>query len=249
MMIPQEPGTPGAATDITDNVVGLMTNGVLLDTHEQTWAYDSCDGHSDKSHQYHYHIPPICYLKDMGVPTPAADNWWIADNGSEVRTYAEMSDQWPSTGSSPVIGFARDGFPIYGLYDADGNIQRSKVFGGDLDECNGKEDSNGYGYYITAEPPFVPTCLKGSIGSFAFAATDIACPKGGISNTIVGVTAPPTLDVGDALDDVPTGGGETTGGEDVAEADESEEESAAFAKVPIFSALVAILGSTAAFFV
>jgi len=226
MMIPQEPGTPGDATEIKDNVVGLMSNGVLLDTHEQTWSYDSCNGHSDKMHQYHYHIPPICYLKSMGVATPEKADWWMADNGSEVRAYDEMTAQWPSTGSSPVIGYARDGFPIYGLYDTDGNIQRSKMYGGDLDECNGKEDSNGYGYYITAEPPFVPTCLRGSIGSFAFAPTDIACPKEGITNSIEGLSA--------STEEV------------VTDNTEKEDDSGAYAKVPIFSALVT---ATVAFFV
>ena len=183
MMIPQDPGTPGEATKITDNVVGLMTNGVLLDVHEQTWSYDMCNGHSDTKHQYHYHLPPTCFLKSMGIAVPDS-NWWIADSGNEVRPYEEMSAQWPSTGSSPIVGWARDGFPIYALYDAAGNIQRSQFYGGELDECNGKEDSRGYAYYITAEPPFVPTCLRGTIGSFAYAPTSMACPKEGISNSV-----------------------------------------------------------------
>ena len=37
MLIPQEPGAPVSedeAIPITDNVVGIMSNGVLLDTHE-----------------------------------------------------------------------------------------------------------------------------------------------------------------------------------------------------------------------
>lgn len=235
MMIPQEPGTPGDVSVIEDDVVGVMSNGVLLDTHEQTWSYDSCNGHSDKNHQYHYHIPPICYLKSMGVPTPANANWWMAEDLSEVRAFKDMTAQWPSTGSSPVIGFARDGFPIYGLYDADGNIQISEEYGGDLDECNGKTDSNGYGYYLTATPPFVPTCLRGSIGSFAYAATDIACPKQGITNSVQGltVTAP----------EPGTPAPEPENPVDTEEADES----GAYAKVPIFSALVT--GAAAALFV
>jgi len=237
MMIPQNPGTPGTPTNIKDNVVGLMSNGVLLDTHEQTWSYDSCNGHSDKAHQYHYHIPPICYLSAMGVPTPESANWWMADDGSEVRAFGEMADQWPSTGSSPVIGFARDGFPIYGLYDSENNIQRSQMYGGDLDECNGKEDGSGnYGYYITAEPPFVPTCLRGSIGSFAYAPTDIMCPKKGIT-TSVGILA--EAEEEEAEKDSGTYANVE------AEEEEAEKDSGAYANVPVFSALVVI----AAFFV
>ena len=115
MMIPQVPGTPGEAKTIEDGVVGLMTNGVLLDTHEQTWSYDECTGHSDTKHQYHYHLPPTCFLKSMGVAVPEDSDWWM--NDEKVRLYEEMSAQWPSTGSSPVVGFARDGFPIKALYD------------------------------------------------------------------------------------------------------------------------------------
>lgn len=174
-----------------DDVVGIMTNGVLLDSHSQTWSYDSCNGHSDTKHQYHYHIPPVCYLQSMGVAAPSSSDWWIDPEKAEVRAYSEMAAQFPATASpSPVVGFARDGFPIYALYDAEGNLQRSMRFGGDLDECNGKEDANGYGYYITAEPPFVPACLRGAVGSFSHATTDIACPRMGITNVIEGVASP-----------------------------------------------------------
>lgn len=183
MMIPQDPGSPGEAKTIEDGVVGLMTNGVLLDTHESTWSYDQCIGHSDTKHQYHYHLPPLCFLKSMGVSVPEDSNWWIGDD-EKVRLYEEMSAQWPSTGSSPVVGFARDGFPIKALYDSSGTLQRSKVYDGELDECNGKTDSDGYAYYLTAEPPFVPTCLRGDIGSFSYAPSNIACPKDGITNVV-----------------------------------------------------------------
>eukprot|EP00804_Cyclotella_cryptica_P024473 CCRYP_017553-RC/>CCRYP_017553-RC protein AED:0.36 eAED:0.36 QI:361/1/1/1/1/1/2/205/266 len=187
MLIPQDPGVPVSedeATPITDNVAGIMSNGVLVDTHQQTWSYDTCTGHSDTKGQYHYHIPPICYLKAMGVTVPDNANWWIQDNGYEVRPYDEMSNQFESKGSSPVVGFARDGFPIYALYDMENTLQRSKAYGGDLDKCNGKIGKDGlYAYYITAEPPFVPTCLRGTIGSFSYAPTDIVCPRKGITNS------------------------------------------------------------------
>lgn len=223
MMIPEAPAALDSATKITDDVVGLMTNGVLLDSHSQTWSYDMCNGHSDKKHQYHYHIPPICYLKSMGVTVPDSHKWWIHDNGNEVRPFEEMADQFPKTGSSPVVGFARDGFPIYALYDSAGNLQRSGLYGGGLDECNGKEDSNGYAYYITAEPPFVPTCLMGDVGSISYATTDIACPKDGITNTIEGVpTSSPTKS--------PTAS------------------SGAFAKIPLIGAVAPILAAVVAFF-
>jgi len=258
MMIPQEPGAPGNATSITDDVVGIMTNGVLLDSHSQTWSYDLCNGHSDKKHQYHYHIPPICFLRSMGVSVPESDSWWVHDNGNEVRPYEEMADQFPQTGASPVVGFARDGYPIYALYDVDGNLQRSAIYDGDLDECNGKEDSKGtYAYYITAEPPFVPTCLRGNVGSFAYATTNKLCPKSGIINAFIATlaTAPSSggNDVGDgapAGDDAGDGAPAGNDAGDVAPAgdaggngttvDTSDDSSAAYTKITLVLAPVVV---------
>lgn len=190
MMVPETAGEPGTASPVADGVVGMMVNGVLLDDHEESWNFDMCNGHSDKKHQYHYHIPPICFLEEMGVPTPEDANWWMNDDMTEVRSYGTMHEQFPATGKSPVVGWARDGFPIYALYGpADGSpLERSQAYGGDLDECNGKMTDGSYAYYLTAEPPFTPTCLKGEIGSFAYAPTEKACPRAGISNT-VGTTA------------------------------------------------------------
>ncbi len=187
MKIPKAPGAPGDKQLLKDDVVGLMFNGVLLDSHKQTWAYDMCNGHSDENHQYHYHIPQSCYLESMGVSFADGPNWWINDAGDQVRKFDEMAFQFPMWGpASPVIGMALDGYPIYGLYDDNGDLQTSKAFGGNLDECNGKMDSQGnYGYYLSPNPPFAPACLKGTkIGTFDSWAYNKACPKDGIKNTI-----------------------------------------------------------------
>jgi len=190
MIIPAEP-VLGEATMMDDEVVGILSNGVLLDSHEQTWAYDICNGHSDKKHQYHYHIPPICLMESMGVSFADSASWWINDEGNATRDFADLANQFPDSGpASPVIGFARDGFPIFGPYDDAGSLQRGAAFGGDLDECNGKMDGYGsYGYYMTVDPPFAPPCLKGEIGLFTYSTSDIACPKEGIMNTILAVEA------------------------------------------------------------
>ena len=187
MKIPKAPGAPGDKQLLKGDVVGLMFNGVILDSHKQTWAYDMCNGHSDENHQYHYHIPQSCYLESMGVAFAESPNWWINDAGDSVRKFDEMAAQFPATApASPVVGMALDGFPIYGLYDDKGDLQRSKAFGGNLDECNGKTDSqSNYGYYLSADPPFAPACLKGSkIGTFEYSSYNKACPKEGIKNTI-----------------------------------------------------------------
>jgi len=211
MSIPINPEAPGEAKYFSkgDDVVGILSNGILLDSHEATWAYDSCNGHSDKNHQYHYHIPPQCFLKALGVPTPDDAEWWIDDaavtatsrsglesSNKRVRNFNAMSSQWPdmfSVADDPanrvVVGFARDGFAIFAPYDENGKLQRGSEYGGDLDECNGKTDSTGrYGYYLTVDPPFSPPCLKGNLesGYFTYLSTDKACPANGITNNIIG---------------------------------------------------------------
>ena len=188
MIVPAVPGAPGIATELNDEAVGILGNGVLLDSHEQTWSYDSCDGHSNKKGQYHYHIPPSCVLKNMSTEFAGSSGWWKDDDGAMVRAYADMASQFPSSGPpSPIIGRARDGYPIFGLYDEDGKLQRSADFGGSVDECNGKVDSEGnYGYYITVDPPFAPQCLKGNeIGHLTHFTTGKKCPTDGISNKML----------------------------------------------------------------
>ena len=158
--------------------------------------------------------------------------------------YSEMSAQWPSTGKSPVVGWARDGFAIKALYDSSGALQRSQLFGGDLDECNGKDDGTGYAYYLTAEPPFAPPCLKGTIGSFTYAPTTIACPKEGISNNVSGVKVmepPSTTDPTDPGTTDPSG---TTDPTDPTGSTGSGESSA----VSIVSSLVPVVAAASVAF-
>ena len=116
---------------------------------------------------------------------PSETFWW--KDGEQVREYSDMATQWPSTAAaSPVIGFALDGYPIFGPYDESGVLQRGLDFGGDLDECNGKTDSNGnYGYYLTVDPPFAPPCLKGEKGVFSYHTTEKMCPKDGFDTRVL----------------------------------------------------------------
>jgi len=139
----------------------------------------------------------------MGVSTPESVQWWIDSDetttatarsghggvhGPTVRAYDDMAAQWPSSGTpSPVIGFARDGYPIFGPYDESGALVSSMEYGGDLDECNGKMDESGnYGYYVTPNPPFSPPCLRGEVGAFSYAGTALTCPAEGVMNMVIG---------------------------------------------------------------
>lgn len=103
-----------------------------------------------------------------------------------------LFEQKNPTGPSPVIGFAADGFPIFGstirvggqLREARSSYQLKKgtrtggpggtfdgtfiddwsyVAGsGDLDECNGMTQDGLYGYVVTDTYPHVMACFKGT---------------------------------------------------------------------------------------
>jgi len=102
-----------------------------------------------------------------------------------------MYDDNPGINGSPVIGFASDGYPIYGPYFFDGTEVRKATSGyalrtgtrpdgpggsydgqyvddfeftaaGDLDECNGMEVDGTYGYYVTDSYPWVLACFRGT---------------------------------------------------------------------------------------
>ena len=96
-------------------------------------TFDACGGHADFSKRYHYHIPPTCLIDQLG----------------------NMSD-----GHSPQIGWAIDGFPIYGPNGLNGAsmypcTHASANASYCLDSCNGYEgylpsiDEFYYRYYST----------------------------------------------------------------------------------------------------
>ena len=58
---------------------------------EAEWiSFDCCTGHSDYEYAYHYHFPPSCLLAQANKAAPISD------------------------GHSAQVGWAQDGFPIYG---------------------------------------------------------------------------------------------------------------------------------------
>ncbi len=115
-------------------------------------ALDPCGGHADPAGYYHWHF--------------------VAESMNSVLDAYKITDvsctkiaQAPSA----LVGFAKDGYPIYGALDADGNLPTG------LDACNGKvgptkEYPGGiYHYYAAKElAPNVPGCLKGASVSKAF---------------------------------------------------------------------------------
>ena len=132
--LPLVPRRAATITRLPMGPVGMAINGVVffnpfeiggmnaVEGYSEIWL-DACCGHPQQEGVYHYHKYPSC------VKSPFKDD---------------------GHAHSPIIGFAWDGYPVHGPYEADGLM--AKNLGGDaaLDVCNGHEDSErGYHYHVT----------------------------------------------------------------------------------------------------
>ena len=112
-----------------------------LDIYDETaeWiSFDCCSGHSSGTGGYHYHFPPSCLIAQANKEAPISD------------------------GHSSQIGWAQDGFPIYGPLGPGGvEIRNCGASGAHptycQDKCGGYEgelpgvDNYKYRYYITGK--------------------------------------------------------------------------------------------------
>lgn len=125
--------------------IGFAVNGVVFfnpfdgNMTDATNIMDRCCGHpTPQVNQYHYHKYPIC------VNTPFVDK---------------------GEGHSPLIGFALDGFPVYGPYEAKDQLARD-LKSNALNGLNAHSDSiRGWHYHVT--PGKFPYIIGGYLGSFA----------------------------------------------------------------------------------
>ena len=109
--------------------IGVATNGVVffnpfdhIAEADAVWRLDRCCGHPSPFYEYHYHKYPVC------VNTPWADD---------------------GTAHSLLIGFAFDGFPVYGPYEAPGELAKDSKTN-PLNEFNLHDDpSRGPHYHVT----------------------------------------------------------------------------------------------------
>jgi len=122
--------------------IGIAVNGVVFydpydaDAVEAFWRLDRCCGHPSPFWQYHYHKYPVC------VKSP-----WIDDG----------------RGHSPIIGFAFDGFPVYGPYESAG-IMAKDLKENPLNAFNLHTDPDrGPHYHVT--PGRFPHILGGYFGT------------------------------------------------------------------------------------
>jgi hypothetical protein len=131
---PLEPRLANKVTRLPMGPTGMALNGVVffnpfeqegmnaVEGYSEVWL-DSCCGHPQQSGVYHYHKYPSC------VKSP------FPDDGKQ---------------HSPIVGFAFDGFPVYGPYESDGTMAKDLTGSQALDACNGHNDEQrGYHYHVT----------------------------------------------------------------------------------------------------
>lgn len=160
-LVPAEPRV-AASPEPVDSVelVGVALDGApmngeppsVVDNGGKIPALDPCGGHHDPVGYYHWHLGP-----------EGADTVLDAHGITAVRCTQVDQD------AAALVGFARDGYPLYGARDADGSLPA------DLDACRGHQGTTAdfpggvYHYHLSADAaPNLPTCLVGvaAAGSF-----------------------------------------------------------------------------------
>ena len=142
--IPLNPAIAASTISAIDGPIGVAVNGVLIFNPckqggcqngdvKVLGELDACNGHAGRADDYHYHAAPVCLMQGR------AANYW---------------DTHP-------IGWALDGFAIYGYNDASGQIaSRDSVCGGNTSAVsNGPQ---GYSYHVTDASPYVLSCFRGT---------------------------------------------------------------------------------------
>jgi phosphatidylethanolamine-binding protein (PEBP) family uncharacterized protein len=142
--IPLSPAIATTATTAVDGPIGVAINGVPIfnpckqggcqngDT-KVLGELDICNGHAGRADDYHYHAAPTCLMAGQ-----AASYW-----------------------NTHPLGWALDGFAIYGYNNADGTAaDRDGVCGGNTSAVtNGPA---GYSYHVTNASPYVLSCFRGT---------------------------------------------------------------------------------------
>ncbi len=142
--LPLNPVLSTSASCLPMGAIGVMNSGAVLfnaldgegKDAVANEIQDKCQGHPEITGQYYYHGPSEC----------------IADKNQG--------------GHSELLGYAFDGFGIYGKYGDKGQILTNK----DLDECHGTIDEVNwnnakvkvYHYVLTDEYPYSLGCFKGA---------------------------------------------------------------------------------------
>jgi len=121
---------------------GTASSYATSATYAEASTFDQCGCHasSTSSASYHCHVPPSCLLKQLGQTSSSG-----ATSGAH----------------SPQIGWANDGFPVYGPHGPGGVVMKTCIvtggtYGTDActDDCGGYYSNSGsidnyvYRYYV-----------------------------------------------------------------------------------------------------
>jgi phosphatidylethanolamine-binding protein (PEBP) family uncharacterized protein len=142
--VPLAPAIAATPTSAVDGPIGIAVNGVPIfnpckqggcqngDT-KVLGELDVCNGHAGRADDYHYHAAPLCLM--AGKPA----SYW---------------DTHP-------LGWALDGFAIFGYNNADGTpAPRDGICGGNTSAV--PNAPVGYSYHVTDASPYVLSCLRGT---------------------------------------------------------------------------------------
>ncbi len=146
--IPLVPAIAANTTSVLDGPIGVAINGVPIfnpckqggcnagagggDT-KVLGELDTCNGHAGRADDYHYHAAPTCMMADQ----PAS--YW----------------------NTHPVGWALDGFAIFGYNNADGTTAtRDAACGGNT--LTVPNAPSGYSYHVTDSSPYVLSCLVGT---------------------------------------------------------------------------------------
>ena len=134
------PIAPVAATTKTATsfaTIGLALNGVSFfnesaapgdEITDELFTFDQCSGHPQMQGVYHYHVDPVCLVRDLG-----------GDVVTETTTVDGTTYEWledAGTNAGLLLGFLLDGFPVYGPM-GNGEVDCAGVTTGPIDEYNG----------------------------------------------------------------------------------------------------------------
>ena len=137
LTVPRNPTVAADPSCVALGPIGITLNGVVLyhaadGRGNDAVAHEIVDeygGHPAKD-EYHYHFLPE-----------------RLDSGALAN------------GHSQIVGYIRDGFPLYGYKGVGGTIMTNS----DLDLCHGHDhDTLGYHYHATLEYPYTVGCYKGT---------------------------------------------------------------------------------------
>jgi hypothetical protein len=141
--LPTNPTAASTPSCVPGGAIGVLANGVYL--------FNALDapGRDAVAHE----TQDVC----DGHPAPG-DQYHYHDIPSCIRNVAK--------GSSTLVGWAYDGYPIYVERDATGNLPTNA----DLDQCHGRTSAvlmdgavvNTYHYSATLEYPYTIGCFHGT---------------------------------------------------------------------------------------